>query len=109
MCVRVHARVSNRASLFECLCVTVSGFMKGEIEKSYWLFFVFMCLFLSVWASMRFVVVLGGDGTVLAAPPISLAQHLFDQINTDLLFKRVNYLYLATFTCSIVFLYPVST
>ncbi len=34
---------------------------------------------------------------------------IFDQINTDVLFRRVNYLYLATFTCPVVFLYPVST
>ncbi len=41
---------------------------------------------------------------------LSLARSaIFDQINTDILFKRVNYLYLATFTCLIVFLYPVST
>ncbi len=34
---------------------------------------------------------------------------IFDQINTDVLFRRVNCLYLATFTCPIVFLCPVST
>ncbi len=34
---------------------------------------------------------------------------IFDQINTDVLFRRVNYLYLATFMCPVVFLYPVST
>ncbi len=34
---------------------------------------------------------------------------IFGHINADLLFRRVNYLYLATFTCPIVFLYPVST
>ncbi len=34
---------------------------------------------------------------------------IFDQINADVLFRRVNYLWLATFTCPIVFLYPVST
>ncbi len=28
---------------------------------------------------------------------------IFDQINADVLFRRVNYLYLATFTCPIVF------
>ncbi len=34
---------------------------------------------------------------------------MFDQINADVLFKRVNYLYPATFTCPVVFLYAVST
>ncbi len=34
---------------------------------------------------------------------------IFDQINADVLFRRVNYLYLATFTCPVMFLYPVST
>ncbi len=34
---------------------------------------------------------------------------IFDQINADILYKRVNYWYLATFTCPIVFLCPVST
>ncbi len=34
---------------------------------------------------------------------------IFDQINTDILFRRVNYPYLTTSTSPIVFLYPVST
>ncbi len=34
---------------------------------------------------------------------------IFDQINIDVLFRRVNYLYIATFMCRIVFLYPVLT
>ncbi len=34
---------------------------------------------------------------------------IFDQINADVLFRKVNYLYLATFMCPIVLLYPVST
>ncbi len=34
---------------------------------------------------------------------------IFDQINADVLFRRVNYLYQATFTCPEVFPYPVST
>ncbi len=43
-------------------------------------------------------------------PSLSLSRSaIFDQINTDVLFRRVNYLYLATFMCPIVFLYPVST
>ncbi len=33
---------------------------------------------------------------------------IFDQINADVLFRTVNYLYLTTFTCPIVFLCPVS-
>ncbi len=39
----------------------------------------------------------------------SLLSHaaVFDQINVDVLSRRVNYLYLATFTCPTVFLYPV--
>ncbi len=34
---------------------------------------------------------------------------IFDHINADILLRRVNYLYLAIFTCPIVFLYSVST
>ncbi len=34
---------------------------------------------------------------------------IFDQINGDVLFRRVNHLYLATFTCPIVFLSPGPT
>ncbi len=34
---------------------------------------------------------------------------IFDQINTGVLLRRVNYLYLANFKFPIVFLYPVST
>ncbi len=33
---------------------------------------------------------------------------IFDQINADVLLRKVNYLYLATVMCPIVFLYPVS-
>ncbi len=33
---------------------------------------------------------------------------IFDQIKTYVLFRRVKYIYQATFTCPIVFLYPVS-
>ncbi len=34
---------------------------------------------------------------------------IFDQINADLLIRRVSYLYLITSMCPIVFPYPVST
>ncbi len=41
---------------------------------------------------------------------LSLSQSvMFDQINAEVLCRRVNYLYLATFLCPVVFLYPVST
>lgn len=45
MCVCVHARLSNCITLFERLCVSVSGFVR-EIEKKQ--IFVFMCLLLDV-------------------------------------------------------------
>ncbi len=43
--------------------------------------------------------------------PVPSLSHsaIFDQINTDVLFRRVNYLYLSTCMCPIVFLYPVSS
>ncbi len=34
---------------------------------------------------------------------------IFDQINAGILSRRVNYPYLVTFTCPIVFLYPAPT
>ncbi len=43
-------------------------------------------------------------------PSLSLSLTSDFQLNkADILFRRVNYLYLATFTCPIVFLYPVSS
>ncbi len=43
----------------------------------------------------------------LTALPSFSQLAILDQMNEDISFRRVNYLYLATHTCPIVFLYPV--
>lgn len=42
--VRVHARVSNCVSLFECLCVSVSGFVRNRESYCFFLYVSVLCV-----------------------------------------------------------------
>ncbi len=117
-----HTYFPQKSFIYKILCLFICCPYSINITESVWTFVILLkksvCVKILLHANVR-----AGKAALVrnyfprrnhfcfkGSNLLSLSQSaISDQINADVLFRGVNYLYLATFTCPTVFLPPIST